>query len=96
MYKTTKKDFAEFKKEAEYWIKYFGLSDWSIFIEHKDMNDCRADCMPDIPGKICTIGLAIPWVDKPGKNELKQCAFHEVCETMMCQLSYFGKQFHNS
>ena len=35
-YKTTKKDFAEFKKECCKWIEYFGISDYEIHYYHED------------------------------------------------------------
>lgn len=90
-YKTTKKDFAEFKKEAEYWIEYFGLKNWQVTFSHKIMNDARADCVVDMSGRICVLGLAIPFQNIPIQYEIKKCAFHEVCEILLCPLDNYAK-----
>lgn len=95
-YKVTKKEFSEFKKEAEYWINYFGILDWEFNFDHKVMPNERADCYYDIPGKVVTLGLSTTWDYIPKKNEIKKCAFHEVCELMLCQLQNFATAFYKT
>jgi len=85
-YKTTKKDFQEFKKECEYWIKYFRISGWEIHFIHSSDPDGRACCFWDEPGRISTISLNLSWSMTPVKNEIKRTAFHEVCELLLARL----------
>jgi len=94
-YKTTKKNFAEFKKECEYWIEYFGLSDWQIHFDHCEVKDGRASCWADIIGKLCTIELSTEWNASPVKWEIKKVAFHEICELLINQLGVLAKWGHS-
>ena len=85
-YKTTKKDFAEFKKEAEYWQKYFGLINWDFFYDHNKNDGSRASIFANVQGRNVTFLLATEWNYPAEKNEVKRCAFHEVCELMLLGL----------
>lgn len=85
-YKTTKKDFAEFKKECEYWLEYFGLIDWEYFITHEeiqDQPDATASFNLDSVARNTYIKCAIKVNVKPLKNEIKTWAFHEVCHLLI-------------
>ena len=85
-YKTTKKDFAEFKHECLKWIEYFGLIDWEVIIEHSsEVEDTRGSCHWHETGRTATIVLERTWKHLPEKNEIKKVAFHEVCELMLAR-----------
>jgi len=86
-YKTTKKDFEVFKKEAEYWLEYFHLHDWEVHFEHCDARGNRARCWSDISGRMGTLEFGTEWSKKPDKYELQIAAFHEVCELLLSRLS---------
>jgi len=86
MYKTTKCDFAEFKKEAEFWIGYFGLKEWEVSYTHEDIDNGYAKSNASYQTKIATITLDIVL---PDKRKVKLYAFHEVCELMFTQVSDF-------
>ena len=93
-YKTTKKDFADFKKECEKWIAYFGLIDWQVHFDHEERNDCRAAIYYDCSGKVCTITLNTIWTHSaPGG--MKKLAFHEVCELLLGPLSEHAGAVYN-
>lgn len=94
-YKTTKKDFAEFKKESEYWIIYFGLINWDMHYEHEELKDSRAQCWVNVDGKRCDISLASKWILTPKKNGIKLVAFHEICELMIRPLSYLAESTYS-
>ena len=86
---TTKKDFEAFKKEANAWIKKFGLLDWKVEYEHNDENDdSRAVCVTDVPSKLCVITLTVTWDRKPSTLDIKEHAFHEVCELLLAQIRH--------
>ena len=91
-YKTTKKDFSEFKKECEYWIEYFGLLNWQVYFIHELRDGSRACMWIDIPGKVSTIQLSTIFNGTPQKNEVKKSGFHEVCELLLRELSALGEQ----
>jgi len=95
-YKTNKKDFLEFKKEAEYWLEYFGLSDWEVRYSSKELEVSRGDCSVNIIGKTCNIRLSSKWEYEPARNEVKKCAFHEVCELLLCQLGVLATWGHSN
>jgi len=85
-YKTKKKDFDEFVKEAEYWIDYFGLLDWEFHFYHISTNG-RAHYWADIQGRLASIELNTEWTFIPTLKDLQLSAFHEVCEIMIVPLS---------
>ncbi len=89
MYKTTKKDFAEFKKECEYWIDYFGLKsyEWDIRHEVTHTESARAEYRLQYAGRYVCVRLNKTWDVVKEKNEIKFCAFHEICHIMICGLA---------
>jgi len=94
-YKTTKKDFEIFKKEAEKWIEYFGLINYEVFYSHAADENGTAFAWTNQDGRNCTIGLAFDWDEKPKANELKRSAFHEICEVMISPLSDITTKLYN-
>lgn len=95
MYKTTKKDFAEFKGEVGYWKLYFGLLNWEVECCHADAEGSRARCWVDIPGRMATLELALSWNETPQKNSIKLSAFHEICELLLRDLSGMCEAFYS-
>jgi len=85
-YKTTKKDFAEFKKECEKWIEYFHLNNYEHFFAHEDAKGRRARCWYDLVGRVTTIILGTKWEEVPEKHEIRRAAFHEACELLLSGL----------
>ncbi len=86
-YKTTKKHFEIFKKECAKWIEFFGLKDWEIGYHHQEDDDTLASLKYDLSGGWATIYLATEWERKePTILEVKECAFHEVCELLLARI----------
>ena len=90
-YKTTKKDFKEFKAECEKWIDYFSLNDWDIYYRIDSDNDCRGACTADSISGIAIIGFGREFVGEPEKFEIKGVAFHEVCELLLSPMRILGE-----
>ena len=91
--KTTKKDFAIFKKAVLFWQEYFGLKNWEFLIvheEHESLKEVRAWCGYNVKGKIATIGLATEWNEIIDERQIRKSAFHEVCEAMLSPLWAIG------
>lgn len=92
MYKTTKKDFQEFKSECWKWIEYFGLKEWEWDIRHEEpiQDNARAGYNLVYMSKYICVRLNTKFAVKPDKNEIKQCAFHEICHVLLAELSRLG------
>ena len=87
MAKTTKKDFELFRGECEKWIEFFGLKGWDITIEHAEDKGNRATCTYNVTNRSIVLNLALEWKTDPITPErIKQDAFHEVSEILLCNL----------
>jgi len=94
--KTTKSQFNEFKKEAMYWIDYFGLKNWYVYFENVELEGNRAECSFDKPNGIACIRLNTEFQVSMDSNEIKLCAFHEVCELMLSELTLMSASLFNN
>jgi len=92
-YKTTKKDFEIFKKEAEKWLEYFGLKDWEWYWDHADISDSTARCQFNCTQKTLLFLLNTKPDHKP---DLKLSAFHEVCEALLAPLTDIAFETYSS
>jgi len=81
-YKTTKKDFATYKKECEFWIEYFGLKHWEVCYYHADVDNAAGSCRVDLVDGSASILLGTMFYIPVTKREIQLTAFHEVCELM--------------
>lgn len=87
------KFFEAFKEECEYWIKELGLISVEIDILKTEKKDegCRAYTVRTRPtsNRIFAIWLVM-WQDKNNSRtykEIRKCAFHEVWEVLMYDIS---------
>lgn len=94
--KTNKKHFEIFKKECEYWIDRFELSNWEIFFEFKKEKDieARALCSTDEVGRIVNIDFSDEFLgfDKITNEDIKQTAKHEIIHLLLADIA---NQKHN-
>lgn len=91
-YETTALHFDCFKRCATRWIEYFGLYEWRIYYEHKDISDktfCRA--WTDFESMTATLQLNSVFSVEPKRAFLDLVAFHEVCELLLSHLSALAK-----
>lgn len=93
VYETTEEHFEIFKAECEKWLTFFGLKGWSVIFLHEKLGgEYRASCSVDIAGRIATIRLAIDYSWVPVTcHDVRQSAFHEVCELLLYRLRYIGE-----
>ncbi len=81
--------------EALFWIEYFGLLGWNVEFSHDEhQDDSRASCGWKITGRIINLNLNRVWERRPDKirnEEIKRCAFHEVCELLLSRIGMMGK-----
>jgi len=89
--KITLKQFELFKKEAQRWLDYFGMKEWQVYFEQKELKGSRAQCAFDCVGRIATLSLGTSWseINKifVTDENIKRTAFHEVCELVLAPLS---------
>ena len=97
--KITKRQFKIFKKEARKWLKYFGMKDWSVYFEQKELEESRAQCIFNCVGGIATLSLAKSWNEISDKfvtdKIIQRTAFHEVCELLLARLNDMVSQRFN-
>ena len=97
---TTKADFELFCKESERWIDIFGLKDWEVKFSHlknsngKDYSYFNSNC----ENRTVMLELCDKWPKRysPEKtnNEIKLCAFHEVCHIFLETLASCARTRH--
>jgi hypothetical protein len=92
--KLTRKDFNLFKSECLAWIDFFGLKEWSVyFVFNNDNPDLMAWCgIGDIEDRLTTIGLSKEFEYEIESDEIRECAFHEVCELMFMPIRRYFEQ----
>lgn len=87
MVELTERDFEIFKDEAQYWIDKFGLLDWRIDFDFAKLDDDRSAQLDYMwKGKCCCICLNKWPLKRYSEEEIKQSAFHEVCELLLVEL----------
>lgn len=94
--KTTPEHFEIFKKECEKWIEIFGLKNWCVRYYHKKDSDSAPFSWTNYTysGRAVDIFLNKVWADKHNslvEYELKQSAFHEVCEILLYPVRYLAE-----
>ena len=75
-----------FKKEANYWLNYFGLLDFDVQIKISENNEeCLAFVIVSHPNKIVVLKISKLW-DELSDLKIRETAFHEVCEVLLSRL----------
>jgi hypothetical protein len=95
MIKTTKKHFKLFKSEVIRLVNLFGLTDWKISFEHKDLEDDYVRLSWDYSGSVACFFLCTNWDREeavPLTNEaIKKIALHEVCHLLVAPITSLGE-----
>lgn len=97
--KITKKQFKVFRKEALRWLDRFGMKDWSVYFEQKELKGVRAECSFNCVGGIATLSLGTEWNELNDEfvtdKIIQRTAFHEVCELLLARLNDMTSQRFN-
>lgn len=88
MVELKEQDFQLFKDEADFWIKEFGLHDWSVTYLFEELDDAWAECRINWLGRVSTLVLNKWPSHERAKQEIRKSAFHEVCELLLTDLEY--------
>jgi len=93
---TTKEHFEIFKRGADRWIKFFGLTEWEVYYSHKKLNGLKAQCSYNLVARNATLSLSTHYtdgiIDYNLEDDIRQSAFHEVCELLIGPLRSMVEQ----
>lgn len=85
-YKTTKKHFELFQKEASRWIDFLGMFEWRIEFLHDPnnlANECFGWCQGDLDNMAATIALGQESYEPIEPEFVIATARHEVLELLL-------------
>lgn len=86
-HKTTNKHFKLFCDTATYWLKRFGVLDYDVEYQHKNVKEGLGETRYDVLNRWAEIQLSVDFGGVvPTDREIKMTAFHEVIELMMAEL----------
>jgi hypothetical protein len=94
--KTTKQHFELFKKECEYWIDKFGLTEYRIeFFLNEKANGSRG--LSEDYGHLMAIDIYFPTDlhKETDIEKIKTAAFHEVCEVLLMRARGMMSEYYN-
>ncbi len=102
----TSKTFKVFKEEVDYWIKFFGLSNWYIRTVFRSGEDeffpfeIERDAWSIINHKdhmalICLNKRNLNIKELETEYEIREIAFHEVCEVLLYPLSLLAEDTYS-
>ena len=75
-------------ERVDYWLKVFNQLNWSIYyVFEEDEDGFLAWVSYNTGGRCATFGISSVWEsEKPIKEEIDKCAFHEVMEIVLSDL----------
>ncbi len=85
----THQQFEYFSRRVRYWVKYFGLLDWTIYIIKEDL-DCPAEIRYNDYSRSATFVLA-KYRDDQTRKDLEHSALHEVIHLALALLDIAAK-----
>ena len=81
--KTSKAHFKGFVNECKRWITFWGLHQWRVSYQHKDLKNNNGECEWLRTAKVAVIRLSKIVDDQP---QIKMTAFHEVDELRFARI----------
>jgi len=88
MIATTKKDFALYRKWVNYYLKKYGLNDWTVYFAHDEFPDALAQCRVRIISRGVTFALNKKLHEEDYKSlDIRHTARHEVCHLLIADVS---------
>jgi len=94
MTKTTKKDFALYRKWVNFYLKRYGLNDWTVHFAHDDCGKAMAQCRTAIISRGVTFALNKELTEEDYKSlDIRHTARHEVCHLLIAEVSHLVGSF---
>lgn len=89
--KTTKADFEYFKECCQYYLKKYGITEYTVWIEHEKLSGAVGECSFKSVEKCATLKLNTSWSGAKTKADIKETAKHEVVHVLLGKLSEYGR-----
>lgn len=86
--KTTKKQFEEFKRYFNHYVKLFGLQRYKIYFEHIKMKDAYAEILRDEENCVAIVKFN---KNKEKELNIKSTALHEALHLLHNSLVYLAR-----
>jgi len=87
MRKVTDATFKFFCRKVRYWLKQFGVTDWTVFFAQEKRDDCEAGVRIDYENRGLTFVLPT-YLDDTSRRVIDHSAIHEVAHAALAQLDY--------
>lgn len=82
----TQEHFELFKSEIQRLIKKFGLLDWYVYFDFKELEGCNAQVLTTIQSRAATFNYNKKnYHSTP--DEIKECALHETCHLLIADVA---------
>lgn len=78
------KDYKDFERWVRYYLNRYGLNDWTVYFEHKELDAAVAQVNISAVSRGATFSLATNHYDK----DTRATARHEVCHLLIADLSH--------
>jgi len=95
VYMTTDEDFRVFCAHVQEALAKLELSDWDVFLVHKDHPDCSGSAATsyDLTSHCAWIDFFKTWhCEPPGEGELRKMAVHEVVHILIAPVAWCARQ----
>jgi hypothetical protein len=91
--RTNRKHFKLFINACLQWQQVLGLLEWELSFKHGDLTEegAWAMCSSNMEARIATLSLSTTWggiEHQPDDQDILDCAFHEMCELLLCDYSH--------
>jgi len=88
--RVTKKQYEYFCGRVKYWMQDFGITGWTVFFLHQDLQDSSAEIRYTYSERAVT--FALPWyVYQTTRKVLDETALHEVIHLVLAPLDVMAK-----
>ena len=87
MRKVTKQEYERFTEQCDSWIEKFGLGDWEVIYELKELGGHMAETVPDKNTSQAFIRLNDTWQPSYKVGDIDTVALHEVCHVLLSDLT---------
>ena len=92
---TSKSDFNFFKKECRRLIKEWGITDWSVYYRHCELDDCYGTINAKAQARVATIFMAKTWSeDGVTESSIRELAKHEVLHLLLAEYRMLAYDRH--
>ena len=82
----SKATFTFFCQKVRYWLRQFGLTDYTVYYSHEDIKESAAEVRVDSEGRGLTFVLPT-LLDDTSRKSVEHSAIHEVAHACVAKLA---------